>query len=92
MLINDMVSIIMKKVFMYTLSTCPWCRKAKQFFTKKGISFEFIEYDLAKESEQNRIRDEMLKNSDSAGFPYIKINGGVVVGYNPEKYEELLTS
>jgi len=82
----------MKKVFMYTLSTCPWCRKAKQFFKKKGTSFEFIDYDLADDSEKTRIRDEMLKHSDSAGFPYVKINGDVVVGYDPKKYKELLTS
>jgi glutaredoxin len=75
---------------MYTLSTCPWCRKAKQFLEKKSVLFEFIDYDLVDESEQSRIQDDMLKHSDSAGFPYIKINGEIVIGYNPDKYEELL--
>ena len=39
----------MKKVSMYTLSTCPWCRKTKQFFKDKNIQFDFIDYDLATE-------------------------------------------
>jgi hypothetical protein len=34
----------------------------------------------------------MLTHSESAGFPYVKIDGKIVVGYNPEKYEELLAS
>ena len=40
----------MKKVSMYTLSTCPWCRKTKKFFKDKNIQFEFIDYDLATEA------------------------------------------
>ena len=39
----------MNKISMYTLSTCPWCRKTKKFFRDKGISFDFIDYDLANE-------------------------------------------
>jgi hypothetical protein len=27
----------MNKVSLYTLSTCPWCRKATQFFTEPNI-------------------------------------------------------
>ena len=37
----------MKTVSMYTLSTCPWCHKTKQFFTRKNIPFTYIDYDLA---------------------------------------------
>ena len=33
----------MKKVSMYTLSTCPWCRKTKQFFTEHNIPFKFTD-------------------------------------------------
>ena len=81
----------MKKVFMYTLSTCPWCRKAKQFFRDKNIPFEYIDYDLADEEEQKKIWEEMTQFGGSTAFPYVKIDGEVVVGYSPEKYEELLT-
>jgi glutaredoxin len=80
----------MKKVFIYTLSTCPWCRKTKKFFNDKNIPFEFIDYDLADPEEQKKIWDEMTKYGASTAFPYVKIDGEVVVGYNPEKYEKLL--
>lgn len=34
------------KVFMYALSTCPWCRKAKQFFKTNNVPFDYVDYDL----------------------------------------------
>ena len=44
----------MKKVTLYTLSTCPWCRKAKKFFAERDIPFTYIDYDLADDSTQER--------------------------------------
>jgi glutaredoxin len=82
----------MNKVLMYTLSTCPWCRKTKQFFRDKGIPFDFIDYDLASEDVQTRIAAEMMKNSGHIAFPFVKVGDTVVVGYNPERYEQLLKS
>jgi glutaredoxin len=80
----------MKKLSIYTLSTCPWCKKTKKFFTEKNIPFEFIDYDLATPEEQKTIRDEMVKFGRSIAFPFVKINGEVVIGWDPEKYAALL--
>ncbi|MCZ7357209.1 MAG: glutaredoxin family protein [Candidatus Methanoperedens sp.] len=77
------------KIFMYTLSTCPWCRKTKQFFKERNIPFEYVDYDLQDEGKQEKIMDEMSRSGGSA-FPYVKIGEMIVVGYNPEKYLELL--
>ena len=79
----------MKKVSMYTLSTCPWCRKTKQFFTKHNIPFDFIDYDLADEETQDRIMRE-LDAEGANGFPFVRIGDQVVEGYRPDRYAELL--
>jgi glutaredoxin len=79
----------MKKVSMYTLSTCPWCRKTKQFFTKHNIPFDFIDYDLADEQTQERIMRE-LDAEGANGFPFVRIDDEVVEGYRPDRYTELL--
>jgi glutaredoxin len=79
----------MKKVSMYTLSTCPWCRKTKQFFTKHNIPFDFIDYDLADEETQERIMRE-LDAAGANGFPFVRIDDAVVEGYRPDRYTELL--
>lgn len=75
---------------MYTLSTCPWCRKTKQFFKDRNIPFEYIDYDLAGDEEQEKIMEEMERHGGSTAFPFVMIGEEIVVGYNPERYSELL--
>ena len=74
---------------MYTLSTCPWCRKTKKFFADHNIPFEFIDYDLTDEAMQQRIIAEMDR-SKANGFPFVKIDDAIVEGYNPDRYAKLL--
>jgi len=81
----------MKKVTLYTLSTCPWCRKAKKFFTDGNIPFTDIDYDLADEATQGRILKE-LDAAGATGFPYAKIGDQVIVGYQPGRYTNALKS
>ena len=79
----------MKNVIIYTLSTCPWCRKTKNFFTEHNIPFSFIDYDLADEATQNKITQE-LDAAGATGFPFVRINDEVIVGYQPERYAKAL--
>ena len=78
------------KVIIYTMSTCPWCRKTKKFFTDNKIPFEYTDYDLATDEEQKKIMDTMLKKGSDGIFPFVIIGKDVVIGYHPEKYSELL--
>ena len=61
----------MPVVKMYTLSTCPWCRKAKQWFTERNIPFVFTDYDLSDAETKRQITAEM----DAAGclISYVQI-------------------
>jgi uncharacterized membrane protein YdjX (TVP38/TMEM64 family)/glutaredoxin len=78
------------KVFLYTLSTCPWCHKAKQFFKKKQIPFDYVDYDLQQEPEQEKIMEKMLELTGGRAFPVVVIGSQVVMGYDPEKYSEAM--
>jgi arsenate reductase-like glutaredoxin family protein len=82
----------MAKVSMYTISTCPVCRKTKEFFRARGIPFDFVDYDLASEDEQNKIAAEMLKGTGDIGFPFVRIGNVVVIGFNPERFKQILKS
>jgi glutaredoxin len=79
----------MKKVTMYTLSTCPWCRKTKKFFTEHKIPFEFTDYDLADEATQDMIMGE-LDAAGANGFPFVRIDDQIVIGYRPDLYSKLM--
>ena len=75
----------MKKVTMYTLSTCPWCRKTKKFFADHKVPFDYVDYDLADEATQKRIMRE-LDAAGASGFPFVKIGDEVIIGYQPDRY------
>ncbi len=79
-----------KKVFMYTLSTCPWCRRTKKWFTEHNIPFEYVDYDLQNPERQAEIEQDMMKRGGNMAFPWVVIDDEVVVGWNPAKYAELM--
>jgi len=79
----------MKKVSMYTLSTCPWCRKTKKFFTDHKVPFDFVDYDLADPATQKKITQE-LDAAGATGFPFVRIGDEVIVGWQPERYSAAL--
>lgn len=79
----------MPKVSMYTLSTCPWCRKTKKYFTEHNVPFEFTDYDLADEATQEKIMQE-LDAAGASGFPFVRIGDQIVEGYRPDRFAALL--
>jgi glutaredoxin len=79
----------MKTVTLYTLSTCPWCRKAKKFFADRNIPFTYTDYDLADEATQEKISQE-LDAAGANGFPFAKIGNQAISGYQPDAYSRAL--
>jgi glutaredoxin len=77
-------------VFVYSLSTCPWCRKAKEYFADNDVAFEAVDVDLLPDDESDRLADEAYSLSGSRAFPVVKIGGEVIVGYAPERFAVLL--
>jgi len=78
------------EVTVYALSTCPWCRKAKQWFTDSRIPFDSVDVDTLPAAEQDEAADKAYKLSGGRRFPVVVINGEVIVGHNPDKYLEHL--
>jgi len=79
----------MQKVVIYSLSTCPWCKKAKSYFDERNVAYDNTDYDLVDTDVQARIERDM-RDLEVGGFPVVKIGRDVVVGFKPERYEELL--
>lgn len=80
----------MKKVKIYALTTCLWCRKTKQFFEERKIPFECVEYDKLEESRQEELMKEIRASGGTGSFPFIRIGGACVQGYDPQEFEQLL--
>ena len=73
------------KVKIYTTPTCPWCKKAKEFFKSKKVPYQEVNvYD------DEKGRAEMIKKSGQMGVPVLDINGKIIVGFDPEGIENAL--
>ncbi|CAG1001549.1 MAG: glutaredoxin family protein [Candidatus Methanoperedens sp.] len=75
---------------MYTLSTCPWCRKTKQFFRDSNIPFDYVDYDLQGEEEQEKIIDEMTVESRKKALRYLFQKIVDTLGYKFSPDEEMV--
>jgi glutaredoxin len=75
---------------MYTLSTCPWCRKTKAWFNERNIPFDYVDYDLANAVEKNAIKERLTKEKLDLSFPIVFIDETCIQGYNPGKYGSIL--
>jgi glutaredoxin 3 len=75
----------MTKVTIYTTSSCPWCKRTKEFF--KANKVKFTEKNVG---EDMKAAQEMIKKSGQQGVPVTDIDGKFVVGFDEEKLKELL--
>jgi len=80
----------MKKVIIYALSTCLWCKKTKKYFDDLKIPYEAIDYDKQDEARQEKIMAEIKKDGCTGSFPFTRIGGACVQGYDPEEFSKQL--
>lgn len=80
-----------KKIILYALSTCPWCRKVKTLLDKLGVSYDFEDVDLLNEEEDKKTTEEILKWTSDISFPIVVIDGKKVIqGYQEEEIRKEL--
>lgn len=77
-------------VKVYTLSTCPWCKKVKKFLDEKKVQYVCIEVDTISGEDQDNALKEVMDLTGSRNFPVTVINDVVIRGYQPEKITEAL--
>ncbi|MFH1766838.1 MAG: glutaredoxin domain-containing protein [Patescibacteria group bacterium] len=73
------------KVIVYSTPTCPWCKRAKQFFDENNV--EYIDYDVSVDQEKAQ---EMIKKSGQMGVPVVDIDGQITVGFDEKTIREML--
>ncbi len=79
-----------KNVFIYALSTCPYCRMTKKYLTENNVPYEFVDVDLLTGEEKQSTVDEVKALSGGTSFPVIKVDDEVIVGFNKVRLKELL--
>lgn len=81
-------------VIIYTLSTCPHCKDAKEYLTKHNIPYtnREVDSDDAHMEELMKIYDTMGVPDEKRSVPLIIIGDTVhIQGFNKEKIEKALS-
>lgn len=76
-------------VLLISLSTCGYCEQAKAYFRTRGIVPTIIEFDSVGVDLRRQIAADM-RAAGAQGFPFVKIGGRGVTGFDPAVYDRLL--
>ena len=73
------------KVIVFTQRDCPPCLWVKSFLAERGVRFEerSIDSSLA-------VARELTQKYNSQSTPTVVIRDEVVIGYNPDRLDQLL--
>jgi glutaredoxin len=77
------------KIVLYTLSTCMWCRMAKDLLKDLGVAYSFVDVDMLEAAEKERARQEMKKWNPEGSYPTIVIgNRECISGFDEDEIRE----
>ncbi len=80
-----------RRVRLFALSTCGWCRRAKTFLEEKKIEYECFDVDLLEGEAKEAARAEVARVNPRRSYPTIVVGeDGVVVGFDEDKLKQLL--
>lgn len=80
--IDDFVEKSSETVVMFSFSTCPFCRKAKDYLNEQGISYSAVELDELDGNRGNEIRSMLGRKTGRTSVPAIWVNKEFVGGCN----------
>ena len=72
-------------VKIYTTTTCPYCKMAKEFFKKNSVKYAEINVET-----DQKAAEEMIHKSGQMGVPVIDVNGKIIVGFDKPAIERAL--
>ena len=75
-----------KTVVVYSTPTCPYCKRAKEYFSQKGVAYTDINVAADKDKAK-----EMIQKSGQMGVPVIIVDNEIVVGFNQAQLDSLLS-
>jgi glutaredoxin len=67
------------KVFLYTLSTCGWCKKTKQLLKDKEVEYEYIDLDTCSKEDQKKAIEILKEKKIPVAFPVILVNDDTII-------------
>ena len=79
------------KVFIYTLSTCGWCKRTKEMLKEAEVEYEYLDVDTLKAEERRKAIEDLRRRKAPIGFPVIIVDDSkIITGYDPAKIKEAI--
>jgi len=79
------------KVLVYALSTCAWCKLAKNFLKENAVEYEYVDVDLCNEEDREKVRKDIVKRGGSLSYPAIIIDDKILLnGFLKDRIKEAL--
>lgn len=79
------------KVFLYTLSTCGWCKKLRELLNENSVRYEYMELDKSTREDQLEAVEELKARKLPVAFPITVINDETVIqGFKKDDLVEAL--
>lgn len=82
--VNAQIDDLMDKntVTMFSFSTCPFCRRAKDALEERGIAYTALELDELPDNAGNEIRAALGNRTGRTSVPSIFVRGNFIGGCN----------
>lgn len=80
-----------RKILLYALTTCVWCKKTKKLLNDIGVKYSFIFVDELEGKEKGKTMKKLKKWNPRCSFPTVVINDKkCIVGFKEDEIKEAL--
>lgn len=73
------------RISVFSTPSCPYCDTLKEFLKENNIKFEDIDV-----SQDEKLKEEIIRKSGQIGVPVVEINGEMIAGFDRKKICQLL--
>ncbi|MDG6222446.1 MAG: glutaredoxin family protein [Candidatus Bathyarchaeota archaeon] len=78
-------------VLVYAISTCGWCRRAKNFLKKNDVEYEYVDIDVLNNEDKEKIKQDIITRGGSLVYPTLIIDNKILItGAPQDKLKEIL--
>jgi glutaredoxin len=79
-----------RRVTLYALSTCAWCKRTKKYLADKNIAYVCNDVDLLSGDEKAKVKAEVARLNPRLSYPTLVVGDDtVIVGYDEERMKEV---
>ena len=79
------------KVLLYAISTCGWCKRAKQNLKDLDVEYEYIDIDLSSREDKKEVTKDILGRKGRLAYPTVIIDDKILLtGPSREELKEAL--